>query len=108
MVFSSLEFIYLFLPPVLIGFLALRAWGRESLIVWWLIAASLAFYAWWSPVHLALLIGSVIVNFGLHKAILRTRSKLVLASGIIGNLATLAYFKYADFLIANINLLPGA
>ncbi len=108
MVFSSLEFIYLFLPPVLIGFLALRAWGRESLIVWWLIAASLAFYAWWSPIHLVLLIGSVAVNFALHRAILRTRSKLVLASGMIGNLATLAYFKYADFLIANINLLPGA
>ena len=46
MVFSSLEFIYLFLPPVLIGFLALRKLGHETAIVWWLIAASLAFYAW--------------------------------------------------------------
>ncbi|MEM7424571.1 MAG: MBOAT family protein [Pseudomonadota bacterium] len=108
MVFSSLEFIYLFLPPVLLGYLALRAWGRESAIIWWLIAASLAFYAWWSPIHLLLLIGSVLANFGLHRMILRTRSKPVLAAGIAGNLATLAYFKYADFLIGNINLLPGA
>ena len=34
MVFSSLEFIYLFLPPVLLGYLALRAWGREYAIIW--------------------------------------------------------------------------
>ncbi len=107
MVFSSLEFIYLFLPPVLIGFLALRALGHETAIVWWLIAASLAFYAWWSPLHLVLLMASVMVNFALHRHILKTRSKTALVAGIVGNLATLAYFKYADFLISNINLLPG-
>ncbi len=107
MVFSSLEFIYLFLPPVLVGYFALRAWGRENLIIWWLIAASLAFYAWWSPLHLLLLIGSVMANFALHRIILRKRSKGALALGIAGNLATLAYFKYADFLIANVNLVPG-
>lgn len=108
MVFSSLEFIYLFLPPVLIGYLVLRRLGRESGIIWWLIAASLAFYAWWSPIHLVLLIGSVMANYCLHRAILRTSSKAVLTFGIVGNLATLAYFKYADFLIANVNLISGA
>ena len=107
MVFSSLEFIYLFLPPVLMGFFALRALGHETAIVWWLIAASLAFYAWWSPTHLVLLVLSVMANFALHRHILRTRSKAVLSAGIIGNLATLAYFKYADFLISNVNLFPG-
>ncbi len=107
MVFSSLEFIYLFLPPVLLGFLALRALGHETAIVWWLIAASLAFYAWWSPLHLVLLVLSVMVNFALHRHILKTKSKAVLTAGIIGNLATLAYFKYADFLISNVNLFPG-
>ena len=43
MVFSSFEFIYLFLPPVLIGFLLLRWLGSERGIIWWLIAASIAF-----------------------------------------------------------------
>ncbi len=108
MVFSSFEFIYLFLPPVLIGFLLLRWFGSERGIIWWLIAASIAFYAWWSPMHLLLLIGSVAVNFALHRAILANKSKLILAIGIVGNLTTLAYFKYADFLIASVNpLLPS-
>ena len=103
MVFSSFEFIYLFLPPVLIGFLFLRWFGSERGIIWWLIAASIAFYAWWSPLHLILLIGSVIVNFALHRLILARKSKTVLIAGIVGNLATLGYFKYADFFIATIN-----
>ncbi len=107
MVFSSLEFIYLFLPPTLLGFLILRRLGWERGIIWWLIAASVAFYAWWSPLHLILLLSSVVVNFALHRVILARRSKAVLTLGIVGNLATLAYFKYADFLIANVNLVPG-
>lgn len=107
MVFSSLEFIYLFLPPTLFGFLVLRWLGWERGIIWWLIAASIAFYAWWSPLHLILLLLSVAVNFALHRVILARKSKRVLTLGIVGNLATLAYFKYADFLIANVNLVPG-
>lgn len=103
MVFSSFEFIYLFLPPVLAGFLLLRWLGSERGIIWWLIAASIAFYAWWSPLHLLLLIGSVIVNYALHRQIVQHRSKLVLTIGIVGNLATLAYFKYADFFLSTVN-----
>jgi len=107
MVFSSLEFIYLFMPPVLFVFYILRHLQWEKGIIWWLIASSVAFYAWWSPIHLILLLGSVVVNFALHKLIQQNASKLYLTIGIIGNLATLAYFKYADFLIANFNLIAG-
>lgn len=102
MVFSSLEFIYLFLLPVLGGFLLLKHFRLETAIIWWLITASLAFYALWSPVHLILLIGSVLANFGLHKVLLLHRSKALLTLGIIANLGVLAWFKYADFLIGNI------
>lgn len=108
MVFSSLEFIYLFLPPVLLVFFVLRHFKQETAIVWWLIAASLAFYAYWSPIHLVLLIASVGINYGLHKAILKTGSKAILIAGIAGNLATLAYFKYADFMIGNFNTITGS
>ncbi|PCJ95820.1 MAG: acyltransferase [Hyphomicrobiales bacterium] len=108
MVFSSLEFIYLFLPPVLLVFFILRHMQWEKGIIWWLIAASLAFYAWWSPLHLILLMGSVGVNYGLHRLILKTGSKPILAMGITANLVTLAYFKYADFLIGNFNAITGA
>lgn len=107
MVFSSLEFIYLFLPPVLIGFLVLRHLKLESAIIWWLIAASVGFYAWWSPIHVLLLIGSVLVNYGLHISLLRFRNKAVLIGGIVGNLALLGFFKYADFALQNLKLVLG-
>ena len=107
MVFSSIEFIYLFLPPVLLVYLVLRALKWEQGIILWLILASLGFYAWWSPVHLILLIGSVIFNYTLHHYILKHKSKAVLTLGIVANLATLAYFKYADFLIANVAAISG-
>ncbi len=108
MVFSSLEFIYLFMPPVLLGFLALRVLRLENAIIWWLISASLAFYLWWSPVHLLLLMASVGANYGLHRLLLINRSKLLLTVGIAGNLAVLAWFKYADFLLENISAVFGA
>lgn len=107
MVFSSLEFIYLFLPPTLAGFFLLRWLGWERGIIWWLIAASIAFYAWWSVTHLALLLGSVAANFLIHRMLLTNKSKTILTLGIVGNLATLAYFKYADFLIGNVNGVVG-
>lgn len=108
MLFSSLEFIYLFLPPVLLVFYTLRYLRWETGIVWWLIIASLAFYAWWSFAHLILLMLSVTFNFYLHKLLLKNRKKSILTIGISANLLTLAYFKYADFLIGNFNVVTGA
>lgn len=108
MLFSSLEFIYLFLPPVLLVFYTLRYLRWETGIVWWLIIASLAFYAWWSFAHLILLMLSVTFNFYLHKLLLKNRKKSILTIGISANLLTLAYFKYADFLIGNFNFVTGA
>jgi len=107
MVFSSLEFIYLFLMPTLLVFIILRYLALEKAIIWWLIIASLLFYAWWSVYYLALLLTSVIVNFALHKLLLKKSSRVILTLGTIANLATLAYFKYADFLIANVNKIAG-
>ena len=107
MVFSSLEFIYLFMPPVLIGFFILRSLKLETAIIWWLIAASVGFYAWWSPPHLALLIGSIVLNYGMHLALVKWRHKAFLVGGIIFNLLLLGLFKYADFFIGNFNALTG-
>lgn len=103
MVFSSLEFIYLFLPPVLLVFYVLRALRLESAIIWWLVLASFAFYAWWSPPHLLLLCGSIAFNYGVHRILLRNRSRILFVGGIVVNLGLLAVFKYADFLIGNVN-----
>ncbi|OJJ12115.1 acyltransferase [Alphaproteobacteria bacterium AO1-B] len=107
MVFSSLEFIYLFLPPVLIGYLVLRHWGWENGIIWWLTIASLVFYAWWTPVYLPLLLGSVVINYSFHRVLRQVRDKFILITGIVFNLALIAVFKYADFFIGNANLVAG-
>ncbi|WP_305989658.1 MBOAT family protein [Roseibium sp. MMSF_3544] len=108
MVFSSLEFIYLFLPPVLLGYLTLRHFGWENGIIWWLIVASLLFYAWWTPIYLPLLLGSVVVNYGFHRVLRAVRDKYILTIGIVFNLSLIAVFKYADFFIGNANLIAGA
>ena len=108
MVFSSLDFIYLFLPPVLIGYLVLRHLKWESGIIWWLTTASLVFYAWWNPVYLPLLLGSVVVNYGLHRVLLAVRDKFILTCGIVFNLGLIGVFKYADFFIGNANAIAGA
>lgn len=107
MVFSSLEFIYLFLPPVLIVYFLLRSLKMENAIIWWLVIASLSFYAWWSPPHLALLLGSIGFNYLVHKVLIQNRSKLIFTIGVTVNLALLGLFKYADFLIGNFNLVTG-
>ena len=107
MVFSSLEFIYLFLPPVLIGFLCLRAMRMQTAIIWWLIMASLVFYMCWSPKHLILLLLSVGFNYLLHLYLKTSRSKAALTFGVVVNLAMLGVFKYADFFIGNLGALTG-
>ena len=107
MVFSSLEFIYLFMPPVLLGFFLFRSLRMEGAIIWWLIVSSLAFYAWWSPLHLLLLLGSVGANYTIHLFLQQHRSRPLLIAGIVGNLGLLAWFKYADFLLENVSLLFG-
>ncbi len=105
MVFSSLEFIYLFLMPTLLVFFILRAVSWEKGIIWWLIIASLIFYAWWSLSYLVLLLISVLVNYLIHKLLLNYKSKYLLVLGTAANLITLGYFKYADFFISNVNTL---
>ncbi len=107
MVFSSLEFIYLFMPPVLVGFFILRSLKLETALIWWLIAASLSFYAWWSPPHLLLLLGSVAFNYLTHFCLQKLRSKSLLILGFAVNLIVLGVFKYADFFIGNFNAVAG-
>lgn len=107
MVFSSLEFIYLFMPPVLLVYFLLRFLKMENAIIWWLVVASLSFYAWWSPPHLALLLGSIGFNYLIHKVLVSRRSKLIFTFGVTMNLALLGLFKYADFLIGNFNIATG-
>src|SRR5689334_17382865 len=102
MLFNSYEFIFLFLPAVLAGFFLLGQRSR-GVALGWIIAASLAFYAWWRPLNVLIIAPSILVNYVLARWLLRltadearspVAARLVLALGIAFNVAFLGYFKY--------------
>ena len=104
MLFNSIEFLFFYLPLVVVGFLCLKRLGNLRLLMGWLVAASLFFYAWWNPSYLLLLLFSAAVNYSLGLLLARSeRSPSWLALGILFNLGLLAYFKYAEFFLGNIN-----
>jgi alginate O-acetyltransferase complex protein AlgI len=111
MLFNSYGFIFCFLPVVLIGYFVVgRIVGRHA-ACGWLAAASLFFYGWWRPPVLLLLVGSILVNAQLGRYLVTapaTWKRWGLAGGIILNLALLGYFKYAGFLVFNLNHLLSA
>jgi D-alanyl-lipoteichoic acid acyltransferase DltB (MBOAT superfamily) len=113
MLFNSYAFLFLYFPVVFAAFFAI---GRHSraLAALWLFAASLFFYGWWNPAYVGLLIGSILFNFAVGSAISRehgrgaaSRAKALLVGGVGGDLALLAYYKYANFFVANTNQLLG-
>ena len=110
MLFTTATFSFLYLPIVLIGFFAL---GRRAptLSALWLFAASVFFYGYWMPEFTLLLLGSIGVNFFIGQRIAARQGparRTWLTVGIVLNLATLAYFKYANFFIDNLEALLGA
>src|SRR5678816_4758250 len=104
MVFASPIFLFLFLPLTLAAYFAFpRGWRNGVLLV-----ASLAFYAWGEAPYLVLVLGSVAFNFAIGAAIGSSDGlvrKRWLVLGIVGNLTALAIFKYANFAVANVNVL---
>ncbi len=113
MLFNSYVFIAGFLPVVLVGFYYLSSRFGPSAAIGWLLIASLVFYGWWNPPYLLLIVGSIVGNFGIARAIsARSRAptesraptgKWLLAFGIAANLGVLGYFKYAGFFVETAN-----
>ena len=108
MLFSSPQFLFAFLPAVIVGAVAAAKLGGKSMAFVWLIAASLFFYAWWNPPYLLLLCTSVVGNYLFGRELTRTPSRGLLFVGVIFNLGLIAYFKYAQFLLDAVNDLSGA
>ena len=113
MLFNSYPFLFLYLPVVLAAFFAIGRLSR-SLAALWLFAASLFFYGWWNPAYVSLLIGSILFNFAMGSAISRahqrggaTPAKGLLITAVVGDLALLGYYKYANFFLASTNQLLG-
>jgi alginate O-acetyltransferase complex protein AlgI len=113
MLFNSYEFVLLFVPLTLAGFYLLGAVGGR-LAVAWLVLASFFFYAYWQPIYLLLLVGSITINFWIGSALQQLaaaaepRRKYLLALGVAANVAALGYFKYTNFLANNLGALAGA
>lgn len=112
MLFNSYIFLLGFAPIALIGFFLL---GRRDarLAAGWLALMSIVFYGWWNPRYIPILLLSIAINFGFGRLIdactpeQTARRKIWLVVAITVDLAALAYFKYADFLIVNIDALTG-
>jgi alginate O-acetyltransferase complex protein AlgI len=106
MIFSSDLFLFAFLPVALIGVvIARRLMGAH---LYWVVAASLFFYAYWKPIYLPLIVLSILINYVIGRALERNRSRQLLTIGVVGNLAALGWFKYANFVEENIEWLAGA
>ncbi|MDZ4104139.1 MAG: MBOAT family protein [Hydrogenophaga sp.] len=107
MLFTSALFAWVYLPIVLAGFFVIGKWSERGAALW-LFLASLAFYAAWMPEFTLLLLASITFNYVVGQRIGALRSKSWLTFGVASNLLLLAYFKYAGFLVLNINALTGS
>ena len=92
MVFSSMLFLWIFLPLVLAAYYISPGKIRNGILVFF----SLLFYAWGEPLYVFLMLFSVAVNFtgGILIEKYQTRKKKILVATLIINLGLLGYFKY--------------
>ena len=115
MLFSSLEFIFLFLPITLLVFFQIGRRGYDRAAITWLVAASFCFYGWGNLAYIGLLLASILFNYSIGVILSNASSSTTLSLnrrgllifGIIVNLGLLGYFKYANFFLETTNQLIG-
>ncbi len=102
MLFSSWQFIFLFLPVSLAVFFLIPpqpAWPRKI----WLLVASLFFYGYWKIEYIPLLLFSIGFNYIIAEIITRHRhhpaARVAIVAGVSLNLLLLGYYKYTNFLL---------
>ncbi len=107
MVFSSILFMFIYLPVVLaVYYIAPVKWRNPVLFI-----ANLVFYGWGEPVYIFLMLFSITVNYvnGIlidkHRADDK-KAKAILALNVVINLALLGFFKYYDLIVGTLSLLP--
>lgn len=109
MIFSSLIFLYLFLPICLLCYVLVKPLKGKNAV---LIIFSLIFYAWGEPVRIAFLLLSAGINYvvgrGIGWAKEEKHQKLILAGGLVFNIGMIAVFKYRGFFVENVNGIFGA
>lgn len=107
MLFSSIPFLYYFLPLVLAVYFLTPVRFRNAV----LLLASLIFYAWGEPKYVLLMLASILSGYGFGLLQERYRgqkgAKLVCGLSVAVSLSFLLYFKYADFFLENFNAATG-
>lgn len=111
MVFSSLTFVFLFLPIVLILYFIMPNRQMKNLL---LMLASFLFYAWGEPIYIVLMLFSILSGFLFAQLVEKerqngnkTNAKIYFVFSVIIALGLLGFFKYSGFLVDNINQLFG-
>lgn len=108
MVFSSLEFLFFYFAATLVMYFAVPFKWRNAV----LLAVSLFFYGWGEPVHVFLMIGTILVDYvagyfvGKYRESDRKKARIVMIVAIIINIGLLGFFKYFNFIVGNLNRLP--
>ena len=105
MLFQSQGFVLVFLPIAVAAYYAVAGSERMRHVV--LIAASLFFYGWWDARFIPLLVGQIAASWLAAYAHKRTGRVAFLYAGVALNLASLATFKYLDFLLASVQAVIG-
>lgn len=112
MVFSSLEFIYMYLPlSFLIYFLIPARYLKVRNLA--LLLLSLVFYGWSEPIYSVIMFYSITVDYicgyfaGKYREIDPRKAKWAVVASVVLNLGALGFFKYCDFVISNLALIPA-
>ena len=105
MLFSSINFLYYFLPCVLILYFLVPTKYKNSI----LLISSLLFYFYGEPIYILVMLGAILSGY-IHGILINKypkHKKIFLISSIIISLGALGLFKYSNFAITNINQLLG-
>lgn len=114
MIFSTYQFVLIFLPITFCGYFLLQHFKYQTLAKIWLVLASFYFYAQGSPDFFPFFLGSVVGNYLVGNALSKLQGQehriergLLFAAGILANVGLLGYYKYTDFFIKNVNFIAG-
>ena len=107
MLFSSIPFLYYFLPAVVILYFLVPKCLKNTV----LLLFSLFFYGWGEPVYVALMVASILLFYGCGIAIGKAKEqkwkKFWLTVSVVVSLSLLGIFKYADFFVSSVNAATG-
>ena len=115
MIFSTYQFILLFLPITFCGYFLLHHIQMQLAAKLWLVLASFYFYAQGSPDFFPFFLGSVVGNYVIGSMLSKLQGDshrrergFILTVGVLANCGLLGYYKYTDFFLMNVNRLTGS